>query len=335
MYGKFAVTGMVLIPPESKPILKALHPVRKVWVVTAADLPVPERFRVQVINPTLMVEADDFYTENVTVKIYPGEYPGNNFRNQSDVSEIKNNYFASFVLLREMNMSFAEKIISFNKSLRFDQPLPEGIRVMNPYAENPDAMEASSQFYRKYYNDNLPRKLILGINPGRFGAGVTGIPFTDTKRLKEMCGIEIRNVSTHETSSVFVYDFITAYGGTEAFYREYYISAVCPLGFVQTGKNGREVNLNYYDFPGLITISRQFIIKSLELQLDFGIDRECCFCFGNNKNFKYLTDLNREKQYFRKVVPLEHPRFIMQYRSKHKDLYIHKYLQVLNNENLS
>lgn len=226
-------------------------------------------------------------------------------------------------------MSFAEKINTFNRSLRFSQPLPAGIRVMNPFADNPEALEASSQFYSKYYNDDQPRKLILGINPGRFGAGVTGIPFTDTRRLKEICGIEINNVSTYETSSVFVYDFIAAYGGPETFYRDYYISAVCPLGFVRTGKNGREVNLNYYDLPELITLTRAFIIQSLELQQDFGIDRECCFCLGNNKNFKYLTELNREKLYFRKVVPLEHPRFIMQYRLKQKENYIKKYLTVL------
>jgi hypothetical protein len=226
-------------------------------------------------------------------------------------------------------MTFAENIIAFNRSLRFDQPLPEGIRVMNPYAENPEALEASSLFYRKYYSDHIPRKLILGINPGRFGAGVTGIPFTDTKRLKEICGIEISNVVTHETSSVYVYDFIEAYGGAAPFYRDYYISAVCPLGFVQTGKNGREVNLNYYDDQVLLQVSGDFIIRSLEQQLSFGIDRESCFCFGNNKNFKYLSELNQKKGYFGKIVPLEHPRFIMQYRSKQKDIYIKKYLIVL------
>jgi hypothetical protein len=229
-------------------------------------------------------------------------------------------------------MTFAEKIIAFNQSLRFDLSLPSSIRVMNPFAENPEALEASSRFYRKYYSDNNPRKLILGINPGRFGAGVTGIPFTDTKRLKEKCGIEISNVSTHETSSVFVYEFIDAYGGAESFYRDYYISAVCPLGFVQTGKNGREVNLNYYDDPGLQIASEEFIIRSLEQQLSFGIDQECCYCFGNNKNYKYLSKLNQKKHHFNNIIPLEHPRFIMQYRSKQKDFYINKYLGILKLE---
>jgi hypothetical protein len=103
---------------------------------------------------------------------------------------------------------------------------------------------------------------------------------------------------------------------------------------VQTGKNGKEINLNYYDNPDLQKVSGDFIIRSLEQQLSFGIDRECCFCFGNNKNFKYLSALNQEKGYFRMIVPLEHPRFIMQYRSKQKELYIEKYLETLKNNNL-
>jgi len=41
------------------------------------------------------------------------------------------------------------------------------------------------EFYTKFYSDCKPRQLVLGINPGRFGAGATGIPFTDTRRLNE------------------------------------------------------------------------------------------------------------------------------------------------------
>ncbi len=36
----------------------------------------------------------------------------------------------------------------------------------------------------------IHRYLILGINPGRFGGGITGIPFTDPIRLQNICGIE-------------------------------------------------------------------------------------------------------------------------------------------------
>ena len=226
-------------------------------------------------------------------------------------------------------MNFAEKVIAFNRSLYFQGSLPEGIRIMNPFAENPAALEASSQFYRKYYGDNNTRRLILGINPGRHGAGVTGIPFTDTKRLEEKCGITIESLTTHEPSSVFVYRLIDAYGGVEAFYSDFYITSVSPLGFVKINEKGREVNYNYYDTPGLTAAAFPFMVESIENQLEFGIDRRKCFCLGNNQNYRFLTKLNLEKKYFGEIVPLEHPRFIMQYRSKFIEDYISKFMGLM------
>ena len=76
-------------------------------------------------------------------------------------------------------------------------------------------------FYNKYYNDDKPRYCIIGINPGRFGGGVTGIPFTDPIRLEKECGIDNNWPRKQELSSVFVYDMINAYGGSKAFYNQF------------------------------------------------------------------------------------------------------------------
>jgi hypothetical protein len=200
---------------------------------------------------------------------------------------------------------------------------------MNPFKENEMALEASSKFYKKFYNDNKPRKLILGINPGRFGAGVTGVPFTDSKRLENECRIEIEGVSTHEMSSVFVYDFINAYGGVDQFYSDYYINSVCPLGFLIVDNKGHEKNYNYYDSKDLEKAVKPFIIKTLKEQIDFGMDRDVCYSLGSGKNFKYLKDLNKELNLFKKIQPLEHPRYIMQYKTKLKDEYIRKFIDIL------
>ncbi|MCF8371349.1 MAG: DUF4918 family protein [Bacteroidales bacterium] len=226
-------------------------------------------------------------------------------------------------------MKIAEKIIRFNQQLNFSDPLPDGIRIMNPYAENPEALQISSEFYRKYYADNKSRRIILGINPGRFGAGVTGIPFTDPKQLKEHCKLDFQGKETHELSSAFVYEMISAFGGASQFYAEFYIGAVCPLGFVIDSQNGKEKNYNYYDSRELLSIVEPFIIKSLEAQLSFGINRDVCYCLGNGKNYKYLLKLNKERKYFEKIVPLEHPRYIMQYKLKKKEDYVRKYLKEL------
>ena len=108
---------------------------------------------------------------------------------------------------------FADRVIEFLAGLDYRGKLPHGIKIMNPYRDNPEIIPVITQFYRKYFNDNNPRHILLGINPGRFGAGVTGIPFTDSKRLSEKCGLSIPGLKTFETSSVFIYELIDAFGG--------------------------------------------------------------------------------------------------------------------------
>ncbi len=222
--------------------------------------------------------------------------------------------------------TFAEKVITFNRKLKLDAALPSGISVMNPFAENVYALQTSSNFYKKFYNDYNTRYFIIGINPGRFGAGVTGVPFTDSKRLKEKCGLTIEGIETHEPSSVFVYDVIEKFGGIKKFYSKFYINSVCPLGFTVRSKNGRDVNYNYYDHPELTEAVYPFMIESIKKQIAFGVNTDTCFCLGTGKNFKFISDINKEYNFFKKIIPLEHPRFIMQYKSKEKHLYIKKYL---------
>ena len=224
---------------------------------------------------------------------------------------------------------FADEVIHFLSKLEYKGPLPQGISIMNPLRDDPKIIQVVSQFYHKFYNDNNQRYMILGINPGRFGAGVTGIPFTDSKRLSEKCGLSIPGLNTFETSSVYVYDMIDAFGGVKKFYNEFFISAVCPLGFTIISKRGKSVNYNYYDSKKLSEAVMDFIVTSLKRQLEFGIKREACFCLGTGKNFKFLLQLNTELKFFDKIIPLEHPRYIMQYKSKQKGYYINRYLDEL------
>ncbi|MES2331776.1 MAG: uracil-DNA glycosylase family protein [Bacteroidota bacterium] len=225
--------------------------------------------------------------------------------------------------------TFAEKVIHFNKTLSYKGNLPEGVRIMNPFREDKKVNEISAAFYRKYYNDYSKRHIILGINPGRFGGGITGIPFTDPKRLIEKCGIPFHGEMKHEPSSAFIYEMIEAFGGAEFFYREIYINSVCPLGFTSINSRGKEVNYNYYDSKELTAAVYDFIIMNIQKQIAFGINTDTAFCFGTGKNEKFLSELNEEKKFFKKIIALEHPRFIMQYKSKKKKFYIDKYIENL------
>jgi hypothetical protein len=225
--------------------------------------------------------------------------------------------------------TFADRIIEFNRSLEFNPELPYGISVMNPFIESPEALKISSAFYKKFYNDNKMRRLILGINPGRFGAGVTGVPFTDTKRLSDKCGLEIKGKHTHEPSSVFIYEVIDAYGGVNKFYSDFYINSPSPLGFVKMTGAGKQINYNYYDSRELTEAVYPFLIKSISAHISMGIRTDVAFCLGSGKNFRMLTILNIRHNFFGRIIPLEHPRYIMQYKSKHMHEYIGKYLEIL------
>jgi hypothetical protein len=222
--------------------------------------------------------------------------------------------------------TFAGRVIDFNKHIHFEGKLPAGIRIMNPFRGDENVIPVSSAFYKKFYDDHDTRHLILGINPGRFGGGVTGVPFTDTKRLKNECGIPFSGKETHEPSSVFVYEMIKVFGGVEAFYKKIYINSISPLGFTSAGPNGKEINYNYYDSKALTEAVYDFIIENIRKQIALGVNRDVCFCFGTGKNEKFLRQLNDEQQFFGKIIALEHPRFIVQYKSKTKQAYIDKYL---------
>lgn len=224
--------------------------------------------------------------------------------------------------------TFADKVIHFNQNIEFHGTLPKNIKMMNPFQENKKVQEISRKFYKKFYDDNKSRGFIIGINPGRLGAGVTGIPFTDTKRLEEVCKIPIKGPSTHEPSSVFVYDLIERYGGPRKFYGDFYIHSICPLGFIEKNKKGNWINCNYYDHEDLYISLKGFIIENMRKQISFGIDQKVVYVMGK-KNAKYVRKINDEEGFFEKIIELNHPRYIVQYKSKQKEQYFDNYLMKL------
>src|SRR5258708_32576460 len=219
-----------------------------------------------------------------------------------------------------------DRILSFQKKLRLEIKLPGGVQVMNPYQEG-DAFALCKKFYKTFYNDNAPRTMILGINPGRHGGGITGIPFTDPVKL-EALGIVNNFQKKRELSADFVYKMIEAFGGAKKFYDKFYISAWSPLGFTKNEKN-----LNYYDLKELPDLLNDFIVTCLRQQLAWGLNRETCFCLGEGENFKFLKKLNELHHFFEEIIPLPHPRFIMQYRRKRVKAFIELYLRKFATDN--
>ncbi|HWA35667.1 MAG TPA: uracil-DNA glycosylase family protein [Cyclobacteriaceae bacterium] len=219
---------------------------------------------------------------------------------------------------------FADNILSFYKQLSITEKLPKGVIVMNPYQDD-YTFELCRNFYTRFYNDKNPRTLLLGINPGRFGSGTTGISFTDPVKLENEYGIANTLTKKAELSADFMFKMMTAFGGPKEFYRHYFISSVSPLGFTKDG-----ININYYDDKKLERAIIPFIVDSIEKMIAFGCNQEVCFCIGEGKNFDFLSKLNEKQKWFKEIKGLPHPRFIMQYRRKRVDEYVDIYLKELS-----
>lgn len=220
-------------------------------------------------------------------------------------------------------MTFAQHVLQFTKTLRPNLQLPPGFDLLFPY-DNPETLRVMTAFYEKFYSDSNPRIFIFGINPGRFGAGVTGVPFTDPIRLKEACKIDNEFAKKPELSSVYVYQFIQAYGGLELFYKNFYITSLSPLGFTKNG-----ININYYDDRKLQESVEPFILESIRTQQQFGTSRKVALCMGQGKNAAYFQKINEKHGFFEQIIPLPHPRWVMQYRRKSVGEFVQMYVENL------
>ncbi len=220
-----------------------------------------------------------------------------------------------------LEQTIADKIINYYYDLNPDRwQLPSGISLLNPFVDT-EMRPIFEQFYQQYFADQDQRYLLVGINPGRFGAGVTGIPFTDPKILETHCNIPNHLPKRNELSAIFIYEMIAEYGSVAEFYAQFLISSVVPLGFVKDGKN-----INYYDDKTLQDNLTPYIIANIDDHISMGINTDKLFVLGQGKNYKYVQNLNREINRFDEVIPLPHPRWVMQYRLKRKQEYLDEYM---------
>ncbi|MCP8970957.1 uracil-DNA glycosylase family protein, partial [Ectobacillus ponti] len=123
-----------------------------------------------------------------------------------------------------------EQIISlhleFLQQVRADQEVmrqlkERKIEILDGFEHN---VEMVRQFYQKWYGQ-MPRKRIVlcGINPGKKGAGKTGIPFIDYRSLSHlMQGVHGKDA---EQSAQFVYTIISEMGA-EHFFSNVYLTNV-------------------------------------------------------------------------------------------------------------
>lgn len=212
---------------------------------------------------------------------------------------------------------------SFYNALQFPQIDTGDVEVLDPFHQ-PEVKAIRESFFDTYFEDTLPRKIIIGINPGRLGAGITSLGFTSPKQVAGMLNLGDALGTSSEPSANFVEELIRAVGGPGVFYRKVMFTSVCPFGFVLNGKN-----YNYYDDKKLTAELEPYLLDWLKEQMNLGPIDPVGYTFGKGKNFKYLKDLNDKIQFFEELIALPHPRWVMQYQYKNKEQHLIEMAQKL------
>ena len=137
-----------------------------------------------------------------------------------------------------------------NRHEKFYNEIISGKNIIKDYLENNNIsilegfiqnVKIVYEFYKKVYcTDKKNRIVFCGINPGRKGAGKTGVPFFDYMSLSNILASVKNNDS--EQSAQFIWSVISECG-IEDFFNNVYLTNICWLGFTKDKKN-----INYYEF---------------------------------------------------------------------------------------
>ncbi|KAA9325907.1 DUF4918 family protein [Hymenobacter busanensis] len=218
--------------------------------------------------------------------------------------------------------TFADRLLTFLTDFPAPPALPNDVEAYNPCKE-PVAHDLLTRFAHRHYADDRPRVALLGINPGRFGGGTTGIAFTDPAALASHCGIANNLPRRSELSSQFIYQLVSALGGAPAFYQHFYLGSLYPLVLLRHG-----LNYNYYDSPALTAALWPDLQSALQQQVALGLRRDVAVCLGR-RNATYFERLNHELQLFERLEVFDHPRYLMQYKRRAVPDFVTQYTKVL------
>lgn len=204
-------------------------------------------------------------------------------------------------------------------SAKYSQILRDNdVQILTDFLQNEEAI---IEFERLYIEPNKPKIVLCGINPGRYGAGKTGIPFIDFNSLSEM--LPNVNRKDAEPSAQFFFSVVKKFGIID-FYRSFYVTNISRYGFSRISK---QKNVNYYDntIPTEVTLCLidKFIREMSVINPNVIIPLSTCVDY----------ELKKQKGTGRITAEigtrLSHPSWISTYRRKELEAWVDKYVQEL------
>ncbi|MEO2077381.1 MAG: uracil-DNA glycosylase family protein [Bacillus sp. (in: firmicutes)] len=191
----------------------------------------------------------------------------------------------------------------------------QGISVLTGFVDN---VHLVRDFYESCYKNDNRRIVLCGINPGRLGAGKTGVPFLDYLSLSKLLnGIDNKD---SELSAKFIFSIIESIG-IERFFDHVYLTNISWFGFVKGNKN-----VNYYELGE--ELQREFtygFIKEMEI-----IQPQVIIPLSK-KVKKTLMQMKKENLLDAKIAPpLSHPYYYSNFKSRYEEGF-EKYKEVIEN----
>jgi hypothetical protein len=190
----------------------------------------------------------------------------------------------------------------------------EKITVLNGFNKN---LELVHRYYQKVYSTEANRVVLCGINPGKNGAGRTGIPFLDFRAVSDI------GQDDREQSAQFILSIINEIG-SELFYRNVYMTNISWFGFTKDGNN-----LNYYDLPSPLPNFTDSFIEEMDIVQPIVIvplSKEV------EQTLQQMTNNGRLRYPLAERLP--HPYYcsIGKRATKYKQIYVKKITNLINNQ---
>jgi hypothetical protein len=190
-----------------------------------------------------------------------------------------------------------------------------GVEILESAFSECGQLRRIQDFYEHYVFPHKQQVALCGINPGRFGAGKSGIPFVDVDSLTRLLGLKVE-VGT-ERSAQFIRRVVDHFGASR-FYAHVYVTNLSTFGF-----RNKNRNVNYYELPQAL---QSEIFRWFAAEMSIGGINVIIPC--SQKVYQTLRNLQRNGTLTATIhEPLPHPNwcaFPKNYASA-----LEKYVQVL------
>ena len=185
-------------------------------------------------------------------------------------------YAGAMTTLAAEMLAAARRLCQEVEAMRFGPPVTH---VYNPLVY---AWAAQARYIERY-GSTRKQVVLLGMNPGPFGMGQTGVPFGEVARVRDFLGIEapvLRPAVEHparpvlgfactrsEVSGSRVWGLVAGRWGTaQAFFADFYVANYCPLLFMEaSGKNRTPDKLASAERAALTAACDRHLQRTIEL----------------------------------------------------------------------